>query len=242
MPKLKTNCSICSIEFEYRFREDRKRQYCSLKCIQENSDIKRKSKCNWCNKIYKRGHADLGKYCSMLCKGPGTRLNEEQKLIKIRTYYEKNVIRQNGCWGWKGAVSSNGYGSIGAGRLTKINAHRAAWTLYKGEIPDGFFVLHTCDNRLCSNYVEHLFLGTAKDNSRDMINKRRGNGQFNKGLIPHNRKLIDSQVVEIKKKLIGGKSQKSLAREFKVDKKTIFDISHNKIWKHIKIKQESGLR
>ncbi len=236
MPKLKTNCSLCSIEFTYRFREDRKRQYCTIKCIQTHSSIKRESECRWCHKIYKRGHADLGRFCSMPCKGFGTRLTEEQKTIKIKTYYEQNVIRQEGCWGWKGAVSSNGYGQIGAGRLTKINHHRAAWILYKGEIPDGLFVLHACDNRLCSNYIDHLFLGTAKDNSLDMVSKGRGNG-YKKGSIPLNRKLTDSQVIEIRKLRLENLSANQITKLTGIKRHIIEDICYRGRYSDIKIEE-----
>jgi len=58
-------------------------------------------------------------------------------------------------------------------------AHRLAWEEAKGPIPDGLFVLHRCDVRGCIN-VDHLFLGTAKDNTHDMMAK--GRARFVGGL------------------------------------------------------------
>jgi hypothetical protein len=63
-------------------------------------------------------------------------------------------------------------------------AHRIAWTLVCGPIPDGLWVLHKCDTPLCVN-VDHLFLGTGKDNSLDMVAKLRGphgEGHYNSKL------------------------------------------------------------
>lgn len=78
------------------------------------------------------------------------------------------------CWQWMGYVHPTGYGQIG--RTTQpgdnINTHRAAYIVAKGEIPDGLWVLHTCDNRLCCN-PDHLWLGTPKENTQDMISKGR---------------------------------------------------------------------
>jgi len=52
-------------------------------------------------------------------------------------------------------------------------AGRVMWSLVNGPIPDGLWVLHTCDDIACVN-PGHLFLGTRSDNVRDMINKGRG--------------------------------------------------------------------
>ena len=87
-----------------------------------------------------------------------------------KRFNEKYEISISGCWNWTGSVDSKGYGSIKDGVTSR--AHRVAWKLYKGKIPEGIFVLHTCDNRKCVN-PNHLFLGTSKDNVRDMMDKGR---------------------------------------------------------------------
>lgn len=89
----------------------------------------------------------------------------------------KKVDRSGGdlaCWPWIGSRQPNGYGKVRvqAIRTAPLQAHRVAWELSHGEIPHGLWVLHRCDNPPCCN-PSHLFLGTPKDNTTDMVGKGR---------------------------------------------------------------------
>lgn len=78
----------------------------------------------------------------------------------------------SGCWVWQGAIFKDGYGAIGIRRTGSKRAHRVAYEAFKGQIPDGLWVLHRCDTPACVN-PEHLFLGTPSDNTKDMLSKGR---------------------------------------------------------------------
>jgi hypothetical protein len=95
---------------------------------------------------------------------------------KARTVEEKLKVQHTvdpdtGCWNWTGPLR-NGYGQVCTARSKHVLAHRAAYQLFVGEITDGLYVCHRCDNRRCMN-PEHLFLGTALDNAQDMVSKGR---------------------------------------------------------------------
>ncbi len=110
-------------------------------------------------------------------------------------FYEK--VSKPGCLIWLGARNSWGYGTFmwfkdEAGVGHNINASRAAWLLQKGEIPEGLNVLHKCNNRQCVN-VEHMYIGTDKDNSADM----RRAGTLSSGERNYWAKLTDAKVLEV---------------------------------------------
>ena len=76
------------------------------------------------------------------------------------------------CWEWQGAMNRYGYGRVYWPKRGPVLAHRVAYELEHGPIPEGLFVCHHCDNRRCVNEL-HLFLGTARDNALDMMAKGR---------------------------------------------------------------------
>lgn len=80
------------------------------------------------------------------------------------------------CIEWQGYRDKDGYGKYRPSGENQQSVHRLAWQARRGEIPKGMCVLHQCDNPPCLN-VQHLFLGTHKDNSQDMSRKGRAAGQ-----------------------------------------------------------------
>lgn len=90
------------------------------------------------------------------------------------------VKKTNGCWEWVGGIKSTGRGNFWLNGKTEI-APRVSWAIdHGGELPK-LCVLHTCDNGRCVRPT-HLFLGTLKDNTQDMLKKRRfvGNTKIQK--------------------------------------------------------------
>ncbi|MDX1253654.1 MAG: HNH endonuclease signature motif containing protein, partial [Oceanisphaera sp.] len=77
--------------------------------------------------------------------------------------------KEDACWLWQGAVSTSGYGNLRADKVYR-RAHRTAYELCHGNIPDGMCVMHSCDVKLCCNPA-HLSVGTLAENTRDAAEK-----------------------------------------------------------------------
>jgi len=147
------------------------------------------------------------------------------------------VQRTEDCWPWKASTDGRGYGHFmlptgtSQGRLVK--AHRFAWELTFGSIPNGLCVLHRCDNPSCVR-PDHLFLGTLGDNARDMVAK----GRFVMPKQPHGEQHSQARLTESNVHLIRrtyelrNMTMQVLARQYKVGLTTVFDVLHRKTWTH----------
>jgi len=82
-------------------------------------------------------------------------------------------VTESGCWIWMGSTTQKGYGDIKYDKKHH-RAHRLSYELHNGAIEDGLMVCHSCDTPSCIN-PEHLFMGTAQDNTDDMVKKGRQN-------------------------------------------------------------------
>jgi len=135
----------------------------------------------------------------------------------------------SGCHLWTAARSASGYGAIwsnGKGRA----AHRVAWELKNGPVPDGLFVLHRCDVRECVN-TDHLYIGTARENIADM--DRRGRRVTPRGSeLPH-AKLTEGAIRSIRKRLAAGEVQTAIAADYGVRDSAISRINTRKHWEHV---------
>ena len=147
----------------------------------------------------------------------------------IQERFESKFTKSEGCWEWNAYKNSDGYGVIWIiERVQK--AHRVAYQLYVGEIPEGMCVCHRCDNPSCVN-PEHLFLGTNADNVRDRDNKGRDANRC--GEKNGRAKLTEAQVVEIRERMGGGERGVDLARQFGVTRDEILKIFRRISWASI---------
>lgn len=144
------------------------------------------------------------------------------------------------CWEWTaGRWPGQEYGRIKFyGRDER--AHRIAWELEHGPIPEGMFVCHRCDNPPCCNPA-HLFLGTPADNMADMARKGRS---LHSHRNPRSRLTAD-QVDEVRRLYAAGTiTQAVLGKQFGVSQPAISAVVRQQVWdrgaKHPPIKVGKG--
>lgn len=132
------------------------------------------------------------------------------------------------CWLWYGDLLPTGYGHF-AVRHVGFAAHRLAWTLTNGAIPEGMYVCHKCDMPSCCN-PSHMFLGTAQDNLDDMVAKGRSTHITGEDHPGH--KLTWEQVREIRRRYAAKElSLSGLQQIYGVSVAALSHIVRNETWR-----------
>ena len=84
----------------------------------------------------------------------------------MKTTYERfieKIVETDGCWIWTSSVV-RGYGTFAVQTRKDVKAHRLAYEMWVGPIPEGLQIDHLCDNKLCVN-PDHLKPATARENT-----------------------------------------------------------------------------
>lgn len=151
--------------------------------------------------------------------------------------YHKKDANEQGCWLWQNQPGSWGYGKIwDADKRGQRMAHRVSFELFREEdlpefSPDSQ-INHTCHNKLCVN-PDHLYIGTAKQNSQDAIEADAWGDNRKRGSEVGNSKLTEEQVAEIKARCNSGETQKAVSEDYPVSHTMVNKIMTGKWWQHV---------
>lgn len=159
------------------------------------------------------------------------------------------VTKTSTCWLYTGPKGGKNYATF----RPYGSVHKLSFRLHKGEIPSGMLVCHKCDNPQCVR-PSHLFLGTHKRNTEDMVSKGRHGSRTHperwprgnthplhrdknlaaRGVQNGNARLTELQVIAIKKMMTARSlTQHRIAEKFGVSKSTVIRIRNGVFWKEL---------
>lgn len=169
---------------------------------------------------------------------------------QFRARFEWDVNPETGCWdnirgagisspryyplmSWRRSEGAPPYQHHGASGQ-KIRVHKIAYLIWKGPIPDGFEIAHSCDNPACFN-PKHLSLKTHRENVQDMIDRDRQARSYEVNYTDGSRsitraRLTPQQVIEIRESSLPARI---FAEKYDVAIETIYRARSGRHWKHI---------
>ena len=172
----------------------------------------------------------------------------EGESVNLKERFWAHVEKSSGCWEWTGSLYRNGYGRACIKHGVFTLAHRLAYWLHHGNVPDSLNICHTCDNRKCVR-PSHLYAGTQQQNVDDMISRGRQRHAVQTGTMHGMAVLTEEDVEEIrrlfsidrkhyvgpggKKHSLGKYSKAKLAKMFDVTHATIMSAVDGRNWKHV---------
>jgi Pectobacterium phage endonuclease len=156
-------------------------------------------------------------------------VNPDHHIFGDEARFWNYVNKTDTCWLWTGATEhARGHGRFSAllnGKMKHYGAHRYAYELQYGPIPEGMVVRHACDVPNCVFYG-HLSLGTPDDNVQDMVKR----GRQARGETSGKTVLTEEDVKEIKRTC----NLLQFAEEYGVGPHTIYNALTGKWWQHVK--------
>lgn len=227
-------CEHCGREYSFRRDGQRTasaRKYCSHACYAKARSKHVDWTCEVCGIVFSKplNHGKSPRFCSRKCTNIG---NTKQQVYTPENFWDY-VDKSGGddsCWPWTGTKhNGDGYGHLWYESQNWI-AHRLAYVLATGPIPDGLYVCHKCANRPCCN-PSHLYCGTPAQNSQDMVD----HGHSLKGEKNHKAKVTAADVREIRRRWqMRESSQLDLAREYGLTPAVISKMVRRDTWKHVR--------
>lgn len=159
--------------------------------------------------------------------------------IKRIERFNSKLVRQGDCLVWTGYSKG---GRSDYGMFCKELVHIFAYKLYKGNVPSGIHVLHTCDVKKCCN-PDHLYLGTESNNARDRYERglapkgdnhwtRKENHRISRGETRPFAKLTNKQADEARLLRAEGLTVQSIADSFGISRRQMTEILKNRAYKN----------
>jgi hypothetical protein len=124
-------------------------------------------------------HPDRKAIGRKLCRSCYTTLHRkgglgQYPILGPEDVFMARVEKTDSCWVWQGSRNGYGYGVMMLPGGKMVRAHRYSYERFKGPIPNGMVIMHSCDNPPCVN-PDHLNVGTKADNNADTAKKNRHN-------------------------------------------------------------------